>query len=157
MTSARNRLGHRPAGGPALSERRMARVEGFTLIELLLVVVIIGVLAALIVPRLAGRSQEARVAAAKEEMARLTTCLDMYETDTGRYPTSDEGLEALIEPPAGLPDPDKWKGPYIKKMPVDPWSNPYQYIYPGELGERTFDLLSYGPDGSEGTEDDIKE
>ncbi len=144
-----------PEGLAPGGTRRRGGAGGFTLIELLLVVVIIGVLAALIVPRLAGRSQEARVAAAQEEISRLTTCLDMYETDIGKYPTSDEGLDALINPPAGLTDPNKWKGPYLKKVPVDPWANPYRYVYPGAQGPKTFDLSSCGPDGAEGTEDDI--
>jgi general secretion pathway protein G len=160
MTRREDRVGSdRPASptrDPARGEvRKPDRVEGFTLIELLLVVVIIGILAALIVPRLAGRSQEARNAAAKEEIARLGTCLDLFENDTGRYPTADEGLTALVECPAGLPDPAKWKGPYLKKLPVDPWNRPYKYVYPGSGGPKTFDIISAGPDGQEGTEDDV--
>jgi general secretion pathway protein G len=142
----------------APSERRpAARVEGFTLIELLLVVVIIGILAALIVPKLAGRSEEARVAAAKADLKTLADLLEIYEGDTGSYPASEEGLDALINPPASLKDPAKWKGPYIrqKQVPIDPWGTPYKYVYPGQGGPRTFELFSAGQDKQEGTEDDI--
>jgi general secretion pathway protein G len=148
----------RRTGGPAPSEPREARrVEGFTLIELLLVVVIIGILAALIVPKLAGRSEDARRAAAQADIATLAASLDHFEIDLGRYPSTDEGLSVLIQPPAGLTDPNKWKGPYINKkdIPLDPWGTPYKYVYPGQNGPKTFELYSAGPDKQEGTDDDI--
>jgi len=136
--------------------RRVRRQSAFTLIELLLVVVIIGILAALIVPKLAGRSEEARVAAAKQEIAILAQCLDTFEIDVGRYPSNDEGLNALIQAPAGVPA-DRWKGPYFskKEIPLDPWGTPYKFTYPGPNGPKTFTLASAGPDRQEGTEDDI--
>jgi general secretion pathway protein G len=134
------------------------RKRGFTLIELLLVVVIIGILAALIVPKLAGRSEEARSAAAKADLKTLADLLEIYEGDTGSYPSTDEGLDALINPPGSLKDPTKWKGPYMrqKQIPIDPWGTPYKYQYPGQGGPKTFELYSAGPDKQEGTDDDIQ-
>jgi general secretion pathway protein G len=142
---------------PGIIRRRPKGAGGFTLIELLLVVVIIGILAALVIPKMAGRSEEARKAAAQQDIATLAGSLSVYEVDLGRYPATEEGLDALIQPPSGLKDPAKWKGPYIQKkeIPIDPWGNPYKYVYPGARGPKTFDLSSAGPDGQEGTEDDI--
>ncbi len=127
--------------------------KGFTLIELMLVVVIIGVLIAMVAPRLAGRSKEARATAAKADIeAGIAVALELFELDNGRYPTSEEGLSALRGKPSDL---ESWKGPYIKKkVPADPWNNPYQYKYPGEHGD-DYDLFSCGPDGVVGGGDDI--
>lgn len=132
-------------------ESRPAR--GFTLIELLLVLVILAVLAAVVVPKFTKRSEQARVAAAKTDIANLDTAFDAFEVDTGRYPTSDEGMKALMEAPSNAKD---WKGPYLKRLVVnDPWGNPYVYRCPGVHNPSSYDLYSFGPDGQEGTEDDI--
>lgn len=128
--------------------------RGFTLIELMLVVIIISVLVALVVPRLAGRSQEARFAAAQAQIeAHLATALDLYELDNGIYPSTEQGLAALRKIPSSLPAPPNWKGPYIKKTPKDPWGNPYNYISPGAHNTEDYDLFSYGADGIESSDD----
>jgi len=132
--------------------------EGFTLIELLLVVVIIGILAAIVVPRLAGRSEEARVAKAKGDLATFRSQLSAYEIDNGKYPTTEQGLMALLEKPASAPEPKNWKGPYIEgtELPKDPWGNDYIYANPGQRNPMSYDLFSWGPDGQPNTEDDIE-
>jgi len=128
--------------------------NGFTLIEILLVMVILAALSAAIVPKFAKRGQQAKETTAKTDIANLEVVLDAFEIDTGRYPTTSEGLRALIEPPANVKD--DWKGPYIKRgIPRDPWSNEYAYRQPGQHNEYGYDLNSYGPDGINGTEDDI--
>ena len=127
---------------------------GFTLIELLLVLVILAVLAAVVVPKFTGRSEQARIAAAKTDVKMLETALENFEVDNGRYPTTDEGLGALIQPPAVV---KAWHGPYIKQsgLPKDPWGNPYVYRFPGQFNTSGYDLASFGPDGSEGGGDDL--
>jgi general secretion pathway protein G len=130
--------------------------RGFTLIELMLVIVIIGALAAMVVPRLTGRSEEARAGAAKADIkGNLSLALRLYEVDNGSYPTSDQGLLALIAKPSAPPVPSNWKGPYIEQEPLDPWRRPYAYKYPGSHPPRDYDLSSMGPDGQEGSEDDV--
>ncbi len=125
--------------------------RAFTLIELMLVVIIIGILSAMIMPKLAGRSEQARVQAAKTDInANLSLALDLYEMDMGGYP---ESLDYLTTKPS---DGANWRGPYIKKKPVDPWGRPYVYKFPGEHNPGTYDLYSLGKDGQPGTEDDIK-
>lgn len=122
--------------------------KGFTLIELLLVMVILVVLAAVVVPKFTSRSEQARETAAKTDIANLETALDAFEIDNGRYPSSDEGLAALVTPPAGATN---WRGPYIKRgVPVDPWGNQYVYRYPGQYNANGYDLASLGPDRQEG-------
>lgn len=122
----------------------MKRREGFTLIELMLVVIIIGVLVAMVMPRLAGRSQEARIAAAKADIfAHISNALDLYELDNGEYPNN---LNVLLDKTG--------KGPYLKRKPIDPWKRPYKYNSPGKHNN-DYDLYSLGPDGQEGSSDDI--
>ncbi len=135
-------------------ERRRP-MRGFTMIELLLVLVILGVLAVMVVPRFAGRSEQARVTAAKNDLARLVVALDSFEIDNGRYPDSSEGLAALVRRPNNVTN---WTGPYLQNVqsePKDPWGNPYRYVYPSRRNEGGYDLYSIGPDGQEGTDDDI--
>lgn len=128
--------------------------RGFTLLELMLVVIIISVLVAMVAPRLVGRSQEARIAAAKTQIeAHFAVALGLYELDNGMFPTSEQGLAALKIKPTTSPTPPKWKGPYINKIPKDPWGNPYLYVCPGVHNIQDYDLSSYGPDGVESSDD----
>jgi general secretion pathway protein G len=128
----------------------MKNKKGFTLIELMLVVIIIGVLVSMVVPRLVGKSEEARVAASKADInSNISVALDLYELDNGRYPTTEEGLGALISKPASAV---KWKGPYLKREPLDPWGRKYIYRSPGDHNP-DYDLYSYGLDGVEGGDD----
>lgn len=138
--------------------RNAAGTAGFTLVEILLVVVIISILAALVVPRFVGRSKEAQQAAAKVQIVNFGTALDMFELDTGNYPTTEQGIEALTKEPTlpPVPQPGQWKGPYLKgSVRKDPWANPYVYASPGVHNPDFYDLASYGPDGQEGGGDDI--
>jgi general secretion pathway protein G len=133
----------------------MKNVTGFTLIELMLVVIIIGVLAAMALPRFAGRSEQARVAVARTDIAaNIAVALDLYELDNGRYPTTEQGLEALRAKPASPPVPRNWNGPYLRRSPADPWGNPYQYKYPPVRKDVDYELYSLGSDGVE-SDDDI--
>ena len=129
------------------------RARGFTLVELLLVLVILAVLASVVVPKLTKRSEQARVAASTTDIAELGTAFDLFEIDTGRYPTSEEGIRALMEQPGNVKD---WRGPYLKRLVLnDPWGNPYVYHCPGQHNANGYDLYSFGPDGQEGGTDDI--
>ena len=122
---------------------------GFTLIEIMVVVVIMGILAALIVPKLMGRTDDARIIAAKQDIATVMQALKLYKLDNQRYPTSEQGLQALIAKPVTGPEAKGWKtGGYLDKLPKDPWGNPYQYLYPGIRGE--IDVISLGTDGQPG-------
>ncbi len=120
---------------------RTARRPGFTLIELMLVVVIIGALVAMVVPRLAGRSEEARRGVAEVDIkGNLALALRLYEVDNGRYPSTEQGLDALLGMPSSPPAPRNWKGPYLEEEPSDPWKRPYIYSYPGSHPPRDYDL-----------------
>jgi general secretion pathway protein G len=125
------------------------RQRGFTLIELMVVLAIIGVLAALIVPNVLGRADDARVTAARTDVGNLMQALKLYKLDNQRYPLAEQGLNALIAKPTTEPVPGNWK-PYLDKLPADPWGRPYQYMNPGIKGE--VDVLSFGADGQAGGE-----
>jgi general secretion pathway protein G len=125
------------------------RQRGFTLIEIMVVMVIIGILAALIVPRIMGRPDEARRIAARQDIATVVQALKLYRLDNGRYPSTEQGLKALVAKPSSDPVPLNWK-PYLDSLPNDPWGKPYQYAYPGQHGE--MDVWSYGADGQPGGE-----
>ncbi len=125
--------------------------RGFTLIEIMVVVVILGVLAALIVPKVMSRPDEARSVAARQDIASLMQALKLYRLDNRRYPTTEQGLSALLVKPSLAPVPDSWKaGGYIERLPLDPWGKPYQYLNPGLRGE--IDTFSFGADGVPGGE-----
>lgn len=127
--------------------------KGFTLIEVLLVMVILTVLAAVVVPKFTKRSEQARITAAHTDIANLEVALDAFEVDSGRYPTTSEGLKALVENPSGSKN---WKGPYLKRgVPKDPWDNQYIYTQPGRHNTYGYDLYSFGGDNKEGGDDDI--
>ncbi|MEO8011362.1 MAG: type II secretion system major pseudopilin GspG [Dokdonella sp.] len=122
--------------------------KGFTLIEILVVVVILGILAAIVVPRVMDRPGEARVTRAKQDIQGVMTALNLYKLDNFTYPDGAQGLEALSAKPSGQPDAPNWKGPYLDRLPKDPWARPYQYQQPGQHGE--VDVYSLGADGKPG-------
>ena len=129
----------------------MNRQQGFTLIEIIVVVVIIGILATFIAPKFLGRTDEARVVKAKQDIQALESALDLYKLDNYTYPTTEQGLDSLINQPTSDPVPTNWKsGGYIKKLQKDPWQRDYLYLYPGEHSE--YDIYSLGADGVEGGE-----
>jgi general secretion pathway protein G len=130
------------------STKKIAQ-RGFTLIELMVVLVIIGVLAALIVPNVLERADDAKITAARTDVTNLMQALKLYRLDNNRYPTQDQGLQSLIARPATEPVPQNWK-PYLEKLPNDPWGHSYQYLNPGVKGE--VDVMSYGADGQPGGE-----
>ncbi len=129
--------------------RERIQAAGFTLIELMVVLVIIGVLAALIVPNVLDRADDARVTAARTDINNLMQALKLYRLDNQRYPSGEQGLQALVTRPQAEPVPPHWK-PYLEKLPNDPWGRPYQYVNPGVKGE--VDILSLGADGQPGGE-----
>ncbi|MBI3903315.1 MAG: type II secretion system major pseudopilin GspG [Nitrosomonadales bacterium] len=125
--------------------------RGFTLIEVMVVIVILGVLAALIVPKVMGRPDEARVVAARQDIASITQALKLYKLDNLRYPTTEQGLQALVKKPSIPPEAPNWKGNgYLEKLPNDPWGHAYQYLQPGLHGD--IDVMSLGADGAPGGE-----
>jgi len=137
---------------PLLSSRtrpaaRRRNQGGFTLIEIMVVIVILGVLAALVVPKVMSRPDEARVVAAKQDVAAVMQALKLYRLDNQRYPTGEQGLQALVQKPTTAPIPNNWKA-YLDRLPNDPWGKPYQYLNPGVRGE--IDVFSFGADGQSG-------
>jgi general secretion pathway protein G len=140
-----------PSGRFAAPSSRLSRrlARGFTLIELMVVIVILGVLGTLVVPRLMSKPDEARVTAAKTNLSSIMQALDMYRLDNQRYPTAEQGLVALAVRPTAAPVPNNWKQ-YLKEAPVDPWGRPYVYLNPGIKAE--IDVMSYGADGQQGGE-----
>ena len=135
--------GARPRSG----QRRSRRASGFTLIEIMVVIVILGVLAALVVPRVMSRPDEARVVAARQDVAAIMQALKLYRLDNQRYPTTEQGLQALVARPSGGPPANNWKQ-YLDRLPTDPWGKPYQFLNPGLRGE--IDVFSLGADGAPG-------
>lgn len=126
---------------------RERSAAGFTLIEILVVITILGILAALVVPRLVGRTDEARAVAAKQDIAAIMQALKIYRLDNGRYPTNEQGLQALVTRPQTQPVPNNWHS-YLDKLPTDPWKNVYLYLNPGLHGE--IDVFTLGADGQPG-------
>jgi len=132
---------------------KMRNSSGFTLVELLVVMIIIGLLAALVGPRFIRQEEKAKIKAAKAQIELLSTALDTFRLDVGRYPSTQEGLDALRTKPGAI---ERWDGPYLKKdLPLDPWGKAYVYKSPGEHG--SFDILSYGADGAPGGEEDNRD
>ena len=126
--------------------------SGFTLIEIMVVVVILGILGALIVPNIMGRTGEARVTATQSDIRAIGSALNLYRLDNFNYPSTDQGLEALVNKPGGFPEAKNWNSQgYLPKLPKDPWGNDYLYLSPGTHG--AYDLYSHGADGKEGGED----
>ncbi len=135
-----------------MDNRRNRTVQGgFTLIEVMVVIVILGILAAVVVPRIMDRPDTARIAKVKQDIRTLESALNLYKLDNFTYPSTDQGLEALVKKPSGEPEPRNWKeGGYIDRLPKDPWGNDYQYLNPGVHGP--IDIYSLGADGQEGGE-----
>jgi len=141
-------------GIPFMKEKvQRRRQSGFTLIEVMVVVAILAILAAVVVPRVMDEPAKARRAKVQQDIRAIESALDLYKLDNYRYPTTDQGLEALVSPPSSGPEPENYKdGGYLRKLPEDPWGNPYRYLRPGEHGE--FDVYSLGADGAPGGTDE---
>jgi general secretion pathway protein G len=127
-----------------------SKQKGFTLLEILVVVVILGILASLVFPNVLGRTDQARLVAAKHDIQTLVGVLKLYEADNGYFPTTEQGLQALVTKPQSDPIPKNWRQPYVDQLPNDPWDRPYQYLNPGLHG--AFDVFTLGADGEPGGE-----
>nr|WP_166263644.1 type II secretion system major pseudopilin GspG [Marinobacter caseinilyticus] len=133
--------------------KQTAGQRGFTLIEIMVVMVILGLLVAIVAPNIMGRSDQARVTVAKTQMSNIGNALDLYRLDNSHYPSTQQGLKALVSKPGGSPEPRNWNPDgYLKTLPEDPWGREYEYISPGINGP--YDLYSYGSDGQEGGDGD---
>ncbi len=129
--------------------------EGLTLIEIVVVIIVLGLLAGLVGPQIIGRVSEAKTSTAQTQIELFSVALDNYRLDNGRYPTTEQGLQALREKPVSEPVPYNWRGPYLQKeIPLDPWGQPYVYRSPGDVNTTTYDLLTLGRDGQPGGEDE---
>lgn len=140
---------------PLIPARRplSAGAGGFTLIELMVVIAILAILAAIVVPKMVGRTDDARITATGTQIKNIEQALNLYKLDNGVYPGTEQGLESLVRPPNIGVIPKNWKeGGYLPKVPMDQWGNPYVYLYPGSQGGAGYDLYSYGADGEEGGE-----
>lgn len=126
------------------------QTSAFTLVEIMVVVVILGILAATIIPQFMGTTQDAKISSAKSQVAELESAIERYYVHMDRYPSVEEGLKVLVDAPAG--EEQKWRGPYIKTLRNDPWGNPYQYAFPGTHHPTSFDIWSRGADGQDGGE-----
>lgn len=133
-------------------ETRRRNTKGFSLVELLLVLVILATLAAIVIPKFAGRSEQARITAAKTQIGAFKTALESFEVDNGFYPEGENGLIDLVEQPDSA---GNWQGPYLEEVPTDPWGNLYIYECPGSHNQKGYDIMSMGRDGRVGGEDDI--
>ncbi len=134
--------------------RNRKKQKGFTLLEIMVVIVILGVLATMVAPNVLGNKDKADKQKAVSDIVALENALDMYKLDNNVYPSTEQGLEALVNKPSGFPEPKSWReNGYIKRLPNDPWGNPYYLQVPGEYG--TVDIFSAGPDGQPGTDQDI--
>ncbi len=137
---------------PSKASRRRTRVAGFTLIEILVVIVVIAILATLVAPNVFQHVGTAKATTAKSQIEMISSALDAYRLDTGAFPNTAQGLQALQELPT-VDTPTNWRGPYLRKaVPLDPWGRPYVFVSPGEVNTKGFDLLSYGADGKLGGE-----
>ncbi|MGD8697647.1 MAG: type II secretion system major pseudopilin GspG [Gemmatimonadales bacterium] len=129
--------------------------EGLTLIEIVVVIIVLGLLAGLVGPQIIGRVSEAKTSTAQTQIELFSVALDNYRLDNGRYPTTEQGLQALRQKPVSEPVPYNWRGPYLQKeIPLDPWGQPYVYRSPGDVNSTTYDLLTLGRDGQPGGEDE---
>ena len=133
--------------------QRQKNIQGFTLVEIMLVVIIIAALAAMVVPRFVGKSEQARKSIAQSDITQLATALKIYELDNGGFPTTAQGLSTLLTKTSVSPIPENWNGPYVEKEPVDPWNHPYVYVSPGK-NRPDYDLYSKGKDEN-ASDDDI--